>query len=45
MVSASDDIVDLKWIDFNNFSNYDGIRTNVMPEHRELMSTLDLIGL
>jgi bifunctional NMN adenylyltransferase/nudix hydrolase len=40
MVSASDDIVDLKWIDFNNFSNYDGIRTNVMPEHRELMSTL-----
>lgn len=40
---ASDDLAnggDVKWIDIKEFSNYDGVRTKVMPEHRELMLKL-----
>lgn len=37
---ASDDIQEVKWIRIKEFSNYDGIRTKVMPEHRELMQKL-----
>lgn len=38
--TASDDIKEVKWINIQEFSNYDGIRTKVMPEHRELMTKL-----
>jgi bifunctional NMN adenylyltransferase/nudix hydrolase len=38
--SASDDIEIVQWIPIQKFSNYDGIRTLVMPEHREIMKTL-----
>lgn len=37
---ASDDIETVKWIPIKEFSNYDGVRTKVMPEHRELMQKL-----
>jgi bifunctional NMN adenylyltransferase/nudix hydrolase len=37
---ASDDIAEVKWIPIREFSNYDGVRTNVIYEHRELMQTL-----
>lgn len=37
---ASDDIAEVKWIPIREFSNYDGVRTNVIYEHRELMKTL-----
>jgi bifunctional NMN adenylyltransferase/nudix hydrolase len=37
---ASDDIAEVKWIDFREFSNYDGVRTKVMPEHRDMMLKL-----
>jgi bifunctional NMN adenylyltransferase/nudix hydrolase len=40
MAKASDDIADVKWIHIREFSNFDGVRTKVMPEHRELMTTL-----
>lgn len=40
MAKASDDIADVKWVHIREFSNFDGIRTKVMPEHRELMTTL-----
>jgi bifunctional NMN adenylyltransferase/nudix hydrolase len=40
MAKASDDIVDVKWIHISEFSNYDGIRTKVMVEHRDLMVKL-----
>jgi bifunctional NMN adenylyltransferase/nudix hydrolase len=36
---ASDDIAEIKWVPANKFSNYDGIRTGIVPEHRELMKT------
>jgi hypothetical protein len=36
---ASDDIAEVKWVPANKFSNYDGIRTGIVPEHRELMKT------
>ena len=36
---ASDDIAEVKWIPANKFSNYDGIRTGIVPEHRDLMKT------
>jgi bifunctional NMN adenylyltransferase/nudix hydrolase len=35
---ASDDIADVKWISVRELSNHDGIRTKIMPEHRELMA-------
>jgi len=38
--TASDDILEVKWIPIREFSNYDGVRTKVMTEHRELMQTL-----
>jgi bifunctional NMN adenylyltransferase/nudix hydrolase len=38
--SASDDIAEVKWLPIREFSNFDGVRTKVMPEHRELMTTL-----
>lgn len=34
---ASDDIETLAWLPVVEFSNFDGIRTKVMQEHRELM--------
>jgi bifunctional NMN adenylyltransferase/nudix hydrolase len=34
---ASDDIEDVKWLPIRKLSNEDGIMTNIMPEHRELM--------
>jgi len=37
---ASDDIADVKWIPIREFSNYDGVRTKVMAEHREMMLAL-----
>ena len=40
MAKASDDIETVKWIPIREFSNYDGIRTKVMSEHRELMQIL-----
>jgi hypothetical protein len=39
-VQASDDITEVKWIPIREFSNYDGVRTKVIYEHRELMQTL-----
>jgi len=36
----SDDIAEVAWIPFNEFSNYHGIRTQVIFEHRELMQKL-----
>ena len=36
---ASDDIAEVKWVPAQKFSNYDGIRTGIVPEHRELMKT------
>lgn len=38
--SASDDIAEVKWIPIREFSNFDGIRTKIMYEHRELMTKL-----
>ena len=43
MAKPSDDIAELEWIDINRFSNYDGVRTMIIPEHREMM--LKLIDL
>ena len=40
MAQASDDIADVKWIPIREFSNYNGVRTKVMPEHREMMIAL-----
>ena len=40
MAKASDDIAEVKWVPIREFSNYDGIRTKVIYEHRELMQTL-----
>jgi bifunctional NMN adenylyltransferase/nudix hydrolase len=40
IAKASDDIVDLEWVDIKQFSNYDGVRTKVMPEHRDMMLKL-----
>jgi len=40
MAKASDDIADVKWIPIKEFSNFDGVRTKVMPEHREMMLAL-----
>ena len=40
IVQASDDITEVKWIPIREFSNYDGVRTKVIYEHRELMQTL-----
>lgn len=40
MPKASDDIAEVKWIDANVFSNFDGIRTQIVPEHRDLMTKL-----
>jgi bifunctional NMN adenylyltransferase/nudix hydrolase len=37
---ASDDIAEVKWIPIKEFSNYDGVRTKVMAEHREIMQIL-----
>lgn len=37
---ASDDIAVVQWVPIREFSNHDGIRTKIMPEHRELMSVL-----
>jgi ADP-ribose pyrophosphatase YjhB (NUDIX family) len=37
---ASDDIAVVEWIPIREFSNFHGIRTQVMIEHRELMQTL-----
>ena len=38
--TASDDIAEVKWFDFREFSNYDGIHTKIIYEHRELMKKL-----
>lgn len=40
MAKASDDIVDLEWVDIKQFTNYDGVRTKVIPEHRDMMLNL-----
>ena len=37
---ASDDIAEVKWIDAKEFSNFHGIRTQIVPEHRDLMVKL-----
>ena len=37
---ASDDIAVVEWIPIREFSNFDGIRTKIMPEHRDLMTIL-----
>lgn len=37
---ASDDIAEVKWFDASVFSNFDGIRTQIVPEHRDLMTKL-----
>jgi bifunctional NMN adenylyltransferase/nudix hydrolase len=37
---ASDDIADVKWFPIREFSNFDTVRTKVMPEHREMMLAL-----
>lgn len=37
---ASDDIAVVQWIPIREFSNFDGIRTKIMPEHRDLMTIL-----
>jgi len=37
---ASDDIQELKWLPIKDFSNFDGIRTKIMVEHREMMTEL-----
>lgn len=37
MASASDDIETLIWLPINELSHYHGIRTLIMPEHREMM--------
>lgn len=39
-VVASDDIAEVKWIDASEFSNFDGVRTKIVPEHRDLMFKL-----
>jgi bifunctional NMN adenylyltransferase/nudix hydrolase len=38
--SPSDDIAEVTWIPFSEFSNFHGIRTQVIYEHRELMQKL-----
>jgi bifunctional NMN adenylyltransferase/nudix hydrolase len=40
MAEKSDDIEEVKWVDVKTFSNYDGIRSKVMPEHRDMMTKL-----
>ncbi len=37
---ASDDIATVMWLPVREFSNWDSIRTKVMPEHRDLMQIL-----
>lgn len=37
---ASDDIEEVKWIHISEFSNFNGIRTKVMIEHRDFMTKL-----
>lgn len=37
MARPSDDIAELEWIDVQKLSNYHGVRTMIMPEHREMM--------
>jgi uncharacterized protein YozE (UPF0346 family) len=40
MARATDDLTggEVKWFDVNYFSNYHGIRTSIVPEHRDLMT-------
>lgn len=38
--TAGDDIAEVKWFDFRHFSNFDGVRTTIIPEHHELMLKL-----
>jgi bifunctional NMN adenylyltransferase/nudix hydrolase len=40
LATASDDIEQVSWFPVQFFSNYDGIRTKIMPEHREMMIAL-----
>jgi len=40
MASANDDIEEVKWVKIKDLSNWHGIRTKIMPEHRELMKVL-----
>lgn len=40
IAKASDDIAEVKWIDASEFSNFDGVRTKIVPEHRDLMIKL-----
>ena len=40
LVKPSDDIEELKWVPISNFNNYDYIESNIMEEHRLLMSIL-----
>ena len=37
MASPSDDIAEVSWIDVHKLSNFDGVRTMIMPEHRDMM--------
>lgn len=37
MASPSDDIAEVAWVKVNKLSNYRGVRTMIMPEHREMM--------
>lgn len=36
---ASDDIDFVSWIKVRDLSNFDGIRTKIVPEHREMLTT------
>lgn len=36
---ASDDIEFVKWVPIKELSNFDGIRTKIVPEHREMITT------
>jgi bifunctional NMN adenylyltransferase/nudix hydrolase len=40
LATASDDIKDVIWMPIRDLSNWDGIRTKIMPEHREMMVAL-----
>jgi bifunctional NMN adenylyltransferase/nudix hydrolase len=38
--TAGDDIAEIKWVPFREFSNYHGVRTNIIVEHRDMMLKL-----
>lgn len=37
MAKPSDDIAEVSWVDVQKLSNFDGVRTMIMPEHRDMM--------